>query len=185
MRRPFVFLAVSFAMLAFHLHEARAKNLEFPKAALVVSSGATVVFEPSFFDADVTVVSFIYLNCQVTCPGSILVMRQLDEAAAKLDKKLELVTISIDANNDTPIRLAKRREELEASSRWNWYFASNADIRAIAGALGVKNVNQSYHDSDYFLVSREGVSFRRLRSAQGKRLTTAEDVLDAVQKLSQ
>jgi cytochrome oxidase Cu insertion factor (SCO1/SenC/PrrC family) len=184
MRQFGFYIATALALMVFHPDAARAKNLEFPKAALVGSSGANVAFDPSFFDADVTVVSFTYLDCKVTCPGSIIVMRQLDEAAAKLDKSIELVTISIDANNDTPIRLAKRREELAASSKWNWYLGSTADIRAIAGALGAKNMKQSHHDSDYFLVSREGLSVRRLRSAQGKRLTTSEDVLDAVQTLS-
>ncbi len=184
MKQSALYLATALALLVFHLNATCAKNLELPKAALVESSGANVAFDVSFFDAEVTVVSFIYLDCKVTCPGSIIVMRQLDEMAARLDKHIKLVTISIDANNDTPVRLAKRRKELDASSRWNWYLGSTADIRAIASALGVRNVNQSHHDSDFFLVSREGLSVRRLRSTRGKRLTTAEDVLDAVQTLN-
>jgi cytochrome oxidase Cu insertion factor (SCO1/SenC/PrrC family) len=184
MKHPVFYIATILALLVFQPDATRAKSLEFPKAALVESSGANVAFDASFFDATVTVVSFIYLDCKVTCPGSVVVMRQLDEAATKLDINIELVTISIDANNDTPIRLAKRREELDASSKWRWYLGSTADIRAIATILGVRNMNQSHHDSDYFLVSRDGLSFRRLRSARGKRLTTAEDVIDAVKKLS-
>lgn len=118
---------------------------------------------------ELALVSFVYLQCDEACPLSTALLHQVDRALVGdpgLAAKVELVTVSIDPERDTPAAMAALRERMAPRARWRFLTAANAS--ALRGALadfgqdavwipGGSNAPDSLrHVLKVFLVDAEG-----------------------------
>jgi len=86
------------------------------------------------------VVTMFYSSCTSVCPMLTLQMQHFESALDPAERfRVRFVMISLDAERDTPPKLAVFAAEhhLDAS-RWLIAHATPADVRAIAAALGVR-----------------------------------------------
>jgi len=85
---------------------------------------------------EAALVSFVYLSCPDACPRATAALGRLDAQLAErpaLARRVQLVTVSFDPENDPPARMAALRDSLAPRGRWR--FATAASEAAIAPVL--------------------------------------------------
>ncbi len=80
------------------------------------------------------VMDFIFTSCAGPCPALSANMRALKDDVAELD--VQLVSVSVDPELDTPERLAEYAQRFGADGRrWRFFGASEAGLQDLMGAL--------------------------------------------------
>ncbi|MCB9728666.1 MAG: SCO family protein [Deltaproteobacteria bacterium] len=118
---------------------------QLPAFALVDSRGQAVT------DADlrgtVWIADFVFTSCPSTCPLVTAAMVRLQERLAAADIPVQLVTITVDPDNDTPAVLAEYAAKHGADpTRWRFLTGEHAAVEALVtqgfrSALGDRRVN--------------------------------------------
>jgi protein SCO1/2 len=81
----------------------------------------------------VVVVSFVYTNCTDVCPMVSHTFSKLQASLAPLmEKKVRLVSLTVDPARDTPARLAEYAAHFEPKPGWLWL---TGDVSNVAQAL--------------------------------------------------
>jgi protein SCO1/2 len=81
----------------------------------------------------IVVVGFVYTNCTDICPMVSQTFAQVQKSLAPMmDKKVRLVSLTVDPARDTPARLKEYSEHFEPKAGWLWL---TGDIRNVAEAL--------------------------------------------------
>jgi len=81
-------------------------------------------------------IAAIYTHCTATCP---LALGELKRIAAATDSSVGFVLVSLDPARDTPRALAMYASEHGLDpARWTLLAGSDADIRELAAALGIR-----------------------------------------------
>jgi len=109
------------------------------------------------------IVDLIFTNCGGTCPILTANMASLQKALAKAD--VQLVSISVDPNNDTPEVLAEYAKRYNADTR-NWTFLTGkvSTIYTIAkdgfkltvDSVSGDTMNPIVHSERFVLVDKQG-----------------------------
>jgi len=86
------------------------------------------------------VVAMFYSSCTTVCPMLTLQMQRFEAALDPVERfRVRFVMISLDAERDTPSKLAAFAAEHHVdASRWVIAHAAPANVRSIAAALGVR-----------------------------------------------
>ena len=89
------------------------------------------------------VISFMYVNCQGVCPETTAKVAKVWEALeGKLGAELNILSITLDPEADTPAALADYAKEnypknaAERKSHWHFLTGAKADVEALRKALG-------------------------------------------------
>ncbi|WP_404452436.1 SCO family protein [Virgibacillus necropolis] len=121
------------------------------------------------------VTNFMFTSCETVCPAMTANMARLQEKLkeAGLDD-VQLVSFSVDPENDTKAKLKKFAKERGASFE-NWHLLTGYDfqtikelsIKSFKSALEkVPDSDQFMHGTSFFLVSPEGNAIKRYRGTQ-------------------
>lgn len=86
------------------------------------------------------VVTMFYTSCQLVCPLIVERVRTIEKALTSRElERVGLVLISMDPLRDSPEALRRVMEERRLdASRWTLLRPDPADLRALAGVLGVR-----------------------------------------------
>ncbi len=96
----------------------------------------------------ITVINFIYTSCTSVCQILTSNFRQLEKALENIDKenKVQLISISIDPETDTPARLlqyaTKQRIDLE---KWTLLVGGLNSVERFSRSLGFSNIDKATH----------------------------------------
>ncbi len=113
-------------------------------------------------------VVMFYGNCRTVCPALVEDARRVERALSPAARRrLRVVLVSFDGANDTPERLrGLAREKGLDLSRWTLVRGDDADVRALAVALGVQYTRMpdgSFNHSGLLtLLDAEGVGVHRV-----------------------
>ena len=113
------------------------------------------------------VVAMFYTSCQFTCPLIVDSGKTIEHALTPAEKtRVGLLLISIDPKRDTPAALMSvfNKRGLD-SARWALASPKPADVRGVAGVLGVRYRQLAdgdfNHTSGLVLLDREGRIVKR------------------------
>jgi protein SCO1/2 len=129
-------------------------------------------------------VTMFYSRCTSVCPILTMTLQRLDGKLSVVEQSdLRVLMVSLDAAHETPATLAAFAEEHHVDpSRWIVARASGADVRALAGALGIRYRalpdGTFNHSTVISLLDREGV----IRASSTTLTGVDEDFLGAVRK---
>ena len=118
-----------------------------PNIVMLNQDGKTVRIS-DVLKGKITVINFIYTSCTSVCQILTANFRQLEKALDGIDtdQDVQLVSISIDPDTDTPERLrqyaVKQRIDLE---RWTLLVSGLNSIEKFSRALGFSNIDKSTH----------------------------------------
>ncbi len=106
---------------------------EVPAFSLVDQRGDAFTREDLLEEDKTWVVGFVFTRCSSTCPAvsraMLLFQEQID--AAKLGEHVELVSVSVDPEHDTPEVLASYADQLGADlDNWRFVTGSKAEIES-------------------------------------------------------
>jgi protein SCO1/2 len=136
--RPAFWLLLLLAIAAFPLGRSIARPLpEPPKMRLAVPAWELVnqrgqPFGSKDLEGKVYVVDFIYTSCGGPCPRMTRTMERIQKRTKNLGTSFQLVTITVDPENDTPEKLAEYTRGYHVNpTRWSFLTGSEKDIERI------------------------------------------------------
>lgn len=96
----------------------------------------------------ITVINFIYTSCTSVCQILTANFRQLEKALDGIDndQEVQLISISIDPDVDTPARLRQyaKKQRLDLS-RWSLLVSGLNSVERFSRALGFSNIDKATH----------------------------------------
>ncbi|MGM0754146.1 MAG: SCO family protein [Bacillota bacterium] len=138
----------------------------------------------------IVIADFIFTNCDTVCLPMTANMAKLQKKVtdAGLEDELQLVSISVDPEHDTPEVLKEYSSRYEMEDE-NWSFLtgySRDEIESFANvsfktpAAQVEGSNQFVHGTSFYLVSENGVL---LKQYEGVSNPPYEEMIEDIEKL--
>jgi protein SCO1/2 len=141
---------------ADHVHGAGAK----PAQSVVPGAKAVKLADTVLQDQDgrslrlasdvagdkLVVVTFVFTHCTDTCPTVSHTFAQLqDKLGALLERRVRLVSLSVDPARDTPARMKEHASLFDAKPGWLWLTGDAANVRAALQSFGVHVAKPGNH----------------------------------------
>jgi protein SCO1 len=131
-----------------------------PQFTLTAQDGNTV--STADFKGKIWVANFIFTRCAGPCPLMTSRMAEVNQAIGKKDPDVELVSITVDPEHDTPAVLKEYGEHVGASpERWKFLTGPRDQIEAVVmkgflQTLGKEPSGTPIHSTRFVLVDRDG-----------------------------
>jgi protein SCO1/2 len=109
------------AMMAHSTVTRTVASYAVPDLTLVRDDGAQVSLDEELDDGRPVVLNFIFTTCTTICPMSSQVFSMLQQKLAEDHVRAHLVSISIDPEQDTPVRLREYAARFKAGADWQHY----------------------------------------------------------------
>jgi protein SCO1 len=147
-------------------------NYTVPDVRLVREDGKSVGLREELDGGRSVVLSFVFTSCTSICPVTSAALGQLQRRLGDASSKVQLVSISIDPDEDTPARLAAYAKRLGAGPGWRFYTGTAAASVAVQRAFDAYGGDKMRHAPDTFVRRAGGQSWVRLRG-----LASADELL--------
>ena len=131
-------------------------SCEFPDVMLVDMTGTEVALRPVLNSGGPLLLQFIFTSCPTICP---VLSATFSAAQKKLGPDLErvqMVSISIDPEYDTPARLRAYARRFRAGPQWRFLTGKREDIVAVQKAFDTYRDNKMRHEPLTFIRASPG-----------------------------
>jgi protein SCO1/2 len=116
-----------------------------PAIKLVRDDGKHVVLVDELNDGRPVVLNFIYTTCTGICPLASQIFSQLQRQLGAQRDRVHLVSISIDPEEDTPVRLREYAQRYSAGPGWQHYTGTSDASTAVQWAFDVYKGDKMGH----------------------------------------
>jgi protein SCO1 len=116
-----------------------------PDVKLVRDDGKTVQLSREIDDGRPVVLSFIYTSCTAVCPVTSATLAELQRKLGNARDLVHLVSITIDPEYDTPMRLREYAAQFGAGPEWRHYTGTLAASQQVQRAFDVYRGNKMDH----------------------------------------
>jgi protein SCO1/2 len=107
-----------------------------PDVALVDAQAKPVRLRELLAGDDAVMLNFVFTTCSAICPVMVKVFSDVPERLdAATAKRLRMVSISIDPDNDTPAALRAYARNFGADKRWTFLTGRQQDIKTVLMAF--------------------------------------------------
>ena len=128
---------------------------------------------PAVLDSDRTViVDFIFTSCQAICPVMSATLSQVQRRLGAERDRVQLVSVSIDPETDTPAVLKEYAARFHAAPGWTFVTGPRENIAEIQKSFTNFQRNKMEHVAVYFLRPAHRTEWIRLEGG-----VTASDLL--------
>jgi protein SCO1 len=122
-----------------------------PDVVLTDADGKKQSLREVLADKNPVMLNFIFTSCTAICPAMSGVFSQVQQRLDSLDKKARLVSISIDPEYDTPVRLKEYAKNFSAGPQWLLLTGRRDDSIAIQRAFDAYRGDKMNHLPTTFL----------------------------------
>jgi protein SCO1 len=133
-----------------------------PGLTLVRQDGTKAEFPAQLDDGRPVILDFIYTSCTAVCPVTSQVFSQLQEKLGRDRDKVNMISISIDPEYDTPARLTEYARKFHAAAQWQHYTGTTQASIAMQKAFDVYRGDKMNHSPVTFLRAAPGKPWVRL-----------------------
>jgi len=116
-----------------------------PDVTLTNHRGETVPFQQLIEQDRPVLVDFIYATCTTICPVLSAGFSNMQRKLRDQSDKVQLVSISIDPEHDTPDIMAKYLARYRSKSNWDFLTGSREDIEKVMHAFDAYVSNKMSH----------------------------------------
>ena len=116
-----------------------------PSVTLVREDGRQVTFPQELDDGRPVYMNFIFTTCATICPLSSAVFEQLQAKLGPRRDRAHLVSVSIDPEQDTPVRLRDYARRFHAGRGWHHYTGTVEASIAVQRAFNVYRGDKMSH----------------------------------------
>lgn len=121
-------------------------QLSFRDTALTDSNGRPVRLKSDVLGDRLVIMDFVYTSCTTVCPVVSAVLAQVQEKlGARLGREVQLVSVTVDPQRDTPARLKSYAARQGAKAGWSWLTGSPASIAEVLKSAGTYTPNFENH----------------------------------------
>ena len=121
------------------------ENYTVPDVTLVNQNGARVKLKNLVASDKPVVVDFIYGTCTTICPVLSAGYSNLQRKLGQNSTNVQLISISIDPENDTPKVMKDYLKRYQAKPGWDFLTGSRSDIDKVMRAFDAYIPNKMYH----------------------------------------
>ncbi|HEY8024307.1 MAG TPA: SCO family protein [Burkholderiaceae bacterium] len=147
----------------------------FPNVSLLTQDGQSVKFYDDVIKDKVVLINFMF----TTCPGICSPMTaNLAKVQGLLDPRVQMVSITVDPETDTPAVLKKFADQFKAQPGWLFLTGSKENIGAISRKLGGSGPDKDAHSSVLLAGNMQTGDWKKLFA-----VAPAEEIAVAVGKL--
>jgi protein SCO1/2 len=133
-----------------------------PDVTVVRDDGKKLAFLKELDDGRPVIMNFIFASCSAICPMLTHVFSKVQTKLGEDSKKVHMVSISIDPENDTPAKLTEYAKKFNAGPNWNYYTGTVESSIAIQKAFNTYRGDKMNHTALIFLRSAPGKPWTRL-----------------------
>jgi len=138
-------------------------------AQLVDQDGRKLRLASDALADKIVVVGFVYTNCTDICPMVSQTFAQLQASLAPLmEKKVRLVSITVDPVRDTPARFKEYSEHFAPKPGWLWLTGDVSNVAQALQAFGIHITNPENHPGQILVeVEASGLCHTDIHAAHG------------------
>jgi protein SCO1/2 len=133
-----------------------------PGLKLIRQDGKKIDLAADFDSGKPVILNFIYTSCTAICPVTTQVFAQFQEKLGKERNKVNMVSISIDPEYDTPARLLEYRKKYGATEQWQHLTGTVEASVAVQKAFDAYRGDKMNHIPLTFLRGAPGQPWVRL-----------------------
>jgi len=153
--------------------------LPVPDIEVVNQNGRHVRFNSQVVDARIAIVTGFFTSCSSMCPITQEKLAQVAKLLGpRLGKDVTIVSISVDAENDTPARMKDWGEKFHIGPGWTLLSGKRAEVDTLLKSLGLSVPLPQRHQSA-LMVGSTATGWVRISS-----WTSAEKLVKLVESMS-
>ena len=108
----------------------------FPNTILVTQDNQKVKFYDDLLKDKFVVINFIFTTCTTVCPPMTANLRKVQTLLAERGDQVNMISISVDPQTDTPERLKAFAQKFKAGPGWYFLTGDKANVDAVLHKLG-------------------------------------------------
>lgn len=140
----------------------RTQQVNLPDLTVIRMDGKRVKLTDAIDDGRPVMLNFIYTSCTAICPVTSQVFMEFREQIGAERDRLNMVSISIDPEQDTPKRLTQYAKRFGSSGAWPHYTGTSQDSEAIQRAFEAWRGDKMNHQPLTFIRATQGGPWLRL-----------------------
>lgn len=145
-----------------------------PDVKVVRADGKRMTLPQALNDGRPVVLNFIYTSCNAICPVTSQVLAEFRAKLGADTEKTNMVSISIDPEQDTPRRLTEYAKRFGEAGVWAHYTSSSADAVDIQRAFEAWRGDKMNHQPTTYVRQAPGKPWVRLDGFWGPDALLAE-----------
>jgi protein SCO1/2 len=138
-----------------------------PPVTVVRQDGTRMPLSKALDDGRPVVLNFLFTTCTTICPVTAQVFAEFRGALGAQRSGVNMVSISIDPEYDTPQRLSDYAARFGADANWRFYTATLADSVAVQKAFETYRGDKMNHAPVTFMRAAPGKAWVRLDGFAG------------------
>lgn len=138
------------------------KNYSIPDVVLVDADARPVRLRQLLGTRDPVMMNFVFTTCGTICPVTTKVLSDVPARLGFEGRRLRMVSISIDPENDTPLQLQAYARSFQAGERWKFLTGRTEDVRAVLLALDTYRGDKMNHEPVTLMRQAAGKSWVRI-----------------------
>ena len=155
------------------MHDYSAPDLE-----LVDMNGRTTTLQQALDANKPVMMNFIFTTCTTICPVLSATFSQVQQELGDEIRQVQMVSITIDPEQDTPQQLKRYADRYDAGSQWRFFTGDRDNIIAVEKAFDIYRGSKSNHEPITLLRGAGGNSWVRLDG-----IASASDIIGEYRKL--
>ncbi len=140
-----------------------------PDVTLVNQDGRKVKFADLLNAKDTVLLDFVFTTCTTICPLLSLGFLDFQKKLGYESEKVQLISISIDPEHDSPKIMKSYIKRYDAHPGWDFLTGSREDIDKVLKAFNAYTPNKMSHAPLIFLKSRADTDWVRINGLIGTR----------------
>lgn len=144
-------------------YERTVKYYNIPNVTLLNQDGKKVNFRSLVDSGKPVIIDFIYTTCTTICPVLSASFSSLNKGLGANAGRVQLISISIDPENDRPAQMKKYLAKFNAGEGWDFLTGSRADIGRVLLALDANITDKMAHEPIYILHNSNSDEWVRIK----------------------
>lgn len=123
----------------------RPKLAPLPAVAITTMQGQARSLETELANVVPLVLNFVFTTCSSSCSVQTAVLAQVQRTLAARGRKLQLASITIDPDNDTPEQLRRFARQFNVADGWQFYTGRFDDLLRVQKHFDVYRGSKASH----------------------------------------
>jgi protein SCO1/2 len=95
---------------------------------------------------DPVMMNFVFTTCSTICPVTTKVLSEVPDILGRDGRRMRMISVSIDPENDTPLQLKAYARSFQAGTRWKFLTGRTQDIKSVQLAFNSYDADKMTHE---------------------------------------
>lgn len=138
------------------------KGYQVPDVVLIDYDDRPVHLRDLLATDDPVMMNFVFTTCSTICPITTKVLSDVQGALGRDGKRMRMISISIDPENDTPLQLKAYARSFQAGERWKFLTGRTQDIKNVQIAFDNYSNDKMAHEPVTLIRQSSGKQWIRI-----------------------